>query len=151
MVRFRFYKSETEKTQPNPNQKKPSQTGKKQNKTEKTKSDQKNLAKPKPVDLNRFQFGFLKKPFDYFFIKTEPKIITSRYILILRWIKKINYILFYFKSSIDFFSKIIYKKICQFILNNSFFSFNKYIQFHCSSLIPQIWCGRLWSKLNLGG
>ena len=36
LVRFRFYKPKTEKTEPNPNQKKkPSQTGKKPSQTEK--------------------------------------------------------------------------------------------------------------------
>jgi hypothetical protein len=34
-VRFRFYKPKTEKTEPNPNRKKPSQTGQKQSQTKK--------------------------------------------------------------------------------------------------------------------
>ena len=87
VVRFWFYKPETEKTEPNrkkqektkPNQKKPSQT-------EKTKRNQKKPSrtglnwflskktepKPKPVGLNlsRFDFGFFLKKieFGYFFL-----------------------------------------------------------------------------------
>jgi len=58
----RFYMPETEKTEPNPNWRKPSQT-------EKTDPNRKNRSKPvwtsfcpknkpKLVGLNRFQFGF---------------------------------------------------------------------------------------------
>jgi hypothetical protein len=49
-VRFRFYKPKTEKTKPNPNRKKLSQTG----------FVLKNRTEPKLVGLNRFWF-FLKK------------------------------------------------------------------------------------------
>jgi len=45
-VRFWFYKSETEKTEPNPNRKKPSQTGKYKAKPEKNLAKPKNKAKP---------------------------------------------------------------------------------------------------------
>jgi hypothetical protein len=58
-VRFRFYKPETEKTEPNPNrkklEKKPSQTGKNRAKTE-PKSIQ--IEKTEP---NRFEPVFVKK------------------------------------------------------------------------------------------
>jgi hypothetical protein len=81
LIRFRFYKQKTEKTEPNRNRKngkkpsqteKPSQTGflpKKPNRTE---------TGSKPVGLTRFRFGFgfffQKKNFGLviFFIKTEP-------------------------------------------------------------------------------
>jgi hypothetical protein len=63
-VRFRFYKSKTEKTEPNPNWKKPKKT-EPNRKIEKTESNRfepvfvlKNLTEPKPVGLNMFQFGF---------------------------------------------------------------------------------------------
>jgi hypothetical protein len=64
LVRFRFYKSKTEKTEPNPNRKKPSQTGKNRAKPGKTKKIEPNRFEPvfilknrtelKPVGLNRF-------------------------------------------------------------------------------------------------
>jgi len=71
-VRFRFYKLKTEKTEPNPNRKKPSQTGKTKQKPSQTgkKTEPnwfepvfilKNRTKPKPVSLNRFRCFFLKK------------------------------------------------------------------------------------------
>jgi hypothetical protein len=60
-VRFWFYKQKTEKTEPNPNRKKPE-------KNEKTKPNRlepvfvlKNRTELKPVGLNRFQFGFFLK------------------------------------------------------------------------------------------
>jgi hypothetical protein len=52
-IRFRFYKLETEKTEPNPNGKKPSQTGKKPIQTK--KPSQTGKTEPKPVCLNRFR------------------------------------------------------------------------------------------------
>jgi len=58
LVRLRFYKPETEKTELNPNWKKPSQTG--------TGFCSK-ITAPKPVDLNRFKFFFKKNRFGYFF------------------------------------------------------------------------------------
>jgi hypothetical protein len=71
-VRFRFYKLKTEKTEPNPNRKKPSQTGKTKQKPSQTgkKTEPnwfepvfilKNRTKPKPVSLNRFRCFFFKK------------------------------------------------------------------------------------------
>jgi hypothetical protein len=45
-VRFRFYKPETEKTEPNPEQKKPGKTEPKPKKLSKTGKTQKNRAKP---------------------------------------------------------------------------------------------------------
>jgi len=68
-VRFRFYKLKTEKTEPNPNRKKPSQTGKTKQKSSQTgkKTEPnwfelvfilKNRTKPKPVSLNRFRCFF---------------------------------------------------------------------------------------------
>jgi len=95
-VQFRFYKSETEKTELNPNRKnrkktesnkkKPNQTGKNRVKP-KNKPNQFELVfilknKPKPVGLNRFWFFYKKIRFDYFFYKNwiEPKIITPIFI-----------------------------------------------------------------------
>jgi hypothetical protein len=81
LIRFRFYKQKTEKTEPNRNRKngkkpsqteKPSQTGflpKKPNRTE---------TGSKPVGLTRFRFGFgffFRKKISvwlFFLIKTEP-------------------------------------------------------------------------------
>jgi hypothetical protein len=85
-IRFRFYKPKTEKTKPNLNRKKLSQTGKKPSQTEKTKPNRfepvfvlKNQTEPKPVGLKWFRF-FLKKIsvwlFFFYKIRTEPKIIT---------------------------------------------------------------------------
>jgi hypothetical protein len=58
-IPFRFYKPETEKTEPNPNRKKP---GKNRVKPEKNQAKSvfvlKNRTEPKPVGLNRFWFGF---------------------------------------------------------------------------------------------
>ena len=51
MVRFRFYKPETEKTESNPNRKKLSQTRKKPSNAEKTYPNRK---KPSQTGLNRF-------------------------------------------------------------------------------------------------
>ena len=86
---FRFYKPETEKTEPKLKKigKKPSQIRKK---TKKTESNRKNRVKPflsyktepKPVSLNRFRFGFeffLKKFSLVTFLyknQTELKMIT---------------------------------------------------------------------------
>ena len=61
-VWFRFYKPETEKTKPNPNRKKPSQSRKNRAKPKKTKPDRKNQTEP---EKNR------AKP--VFILKTEPK------------------------------------------------------------------------------
>jgi len=62
-VRFQFYKSETEKTEP-----KPKKTGFCYKITE-----------PKPVGLNWFRF-FKKKPvWLFFFIKTEPNRIENNH------------------------------------------------------------------------
>jgi hypothetical protein len=93
LVRFRFYKPETEKTESNLNRKKLSQTGKKPSNAEKTypnrkKSSQTSLnrfclerTKPNRTETGRFELVsvrfqfFLKKKirFDYFFfIKTKP-------------------------------------------------------------------------------
>ena len=58
-VWFQFYKSKTEKTEPNLNRKKPSQTGKKLSQTENQTG--KNRAKTEP---NQFELVF--------FLKTEP-------------------------------------------------------------------------------
>ena len=76
-----FYKQKTEKTKPNQNWKKPSQTGKTEPKPSQTGMNRflSYKTEPKPVGLNRFRFGcfFLKNLFAYFFlIKTEPKMIT---------------------------------------------------------------------------
>jgi hypothetical protein len=87
LVRFRFYKPETEKTEPNPHRKKLSQTGKKQSNTEKTYSNRKKSSqtglnrfclertKPNRTETGRFELVsvrfqfFLKKiQFDYFFL-----------------------------------------------------------------------------------
>jgi hypothetical protein len=63
-VLFRFYKPETEKTESNPNKKKP---GKKPKQTGKTEPNQFEpvsfkITESKPVDLNRLRFSFdLKK------------------------------------------------------------------------------------------
>jgi len=64
-VRFRFYKQKTEKTEPNPNRKKPEKNRAKTGKSKKTKPNRfepvfvlKNRTELKPVGLNRFQFGF---------------------------------------------------------------------------------------------
>jgi hypothetical protein len=64
-VRFRFYKPKTEKTKPNPNRKKTSQTGL-------NRFCPKNQTEPKPVGLNRFWFFFLKSGLVTFLKKTEP-------------------------------------------------------------------------------
>jgi len=93
LVRFRFYKQKTEKTEPNrnrqktgkktkpkpsqtgktePNRKKPSQNRENRAKTGKTEPNQfepvfalKNRTEPKPVGLTRFRvgFGFFKKKY----------------------------------------------------------------------------------------
>ena len=69
-IRFWFYKLETEKTEPNPNrkkpEKKPSKTGQKLSQTEKPSQNEPNRFEPvfvlknqteaKPVGLNRFWF-----------------------------------------------------------------------------------------------
>jgi hypothetical protein len=63
-VRFRFYKPETEKTEPKPEKTEPNQF--EPVFVQKTE--------PKPVGLNRFRF-FLKKKIGlvtFFLIKTEP-------------------------------------------------------------------------------
>jgi hypothetical protein len=71
-IRFWFYKPKTEKTESNPNRKKPEKNRAKPEKnrvkpsqTEKTEPNRfesvfvlKNQTTPKPVGLNRFQFGF---------------------------------------------------------------------------------------------
>jgi hypothetical protein len=72
-IRFWFYKPKTEKTESNPNRKKSEKNRVKPSQTEKTEPNRfesvfvlKNQTKPKPVGLNRFQFGFsffLKKYF----------------------------------------------------------------------------------------
>jgi hypothetical protein len=78
-VQFWFYKPKTKKTEPNPNQKKTKPNRPKSSQTEKTDPNQfkpvfvlKNQTEPKPVGLNRFQFGFgfFKKKirFCYFFL-----------------------------------------------------------------------------------
>jgi len=82
LVRFRFYKPETEKTEPNrPNWKNranPSQTRKNRAKLVWTSfcSKKTNRTEPKPVGLNRFRFGFgffkKKSVWLLFFIKTKP-------------------------------------------------------------------------------
>jgi len=61
-VRFRFYKPETRKNEPNPNRKNRAKP-KKRSQTEKNRAKPK---KPSQTGLNWFQFGF-------FLIKTEPK------------------------------------------------------------------------------
>jgi len=70
-VRFRFYKSKTEKTKPN--RRKPSQTGIYQAKPLWTGFCPKKLnrTEPKPVCLNRFYF-FFNFSLVIFFIKTKP-------------------------------------------------------------------------------
>jgi len=86
-VQFRFYKQKTEKTEPNPNRKKPEKNRAKLEKNEKTKPNRlepvfvlKNRTELKPVGLNRFQFGFffLNSVWLVFFYKNriEPKMIT---------------------------------------------------------------------------
>jgi hypothetical protein len=75
-VQFRFYKPETENTEPNPNhKKKPSQTGKKPSQTRKTEPNRfepvfvlKNQTEPKLVGLNRFRFFLKKIRFGYIFL-----------------------------------------------------------------------------------
>jgi hypothetical protein len=63
-VRFRFYKPETEKTEPKPEKTEPNQF--EPVFVQKTE--------PKPVGLNRFRFFFKKKIglVTFFLIKTEP-------------------------------------------------------------------------------
>jgi hypothetical protein len=81
LVRFRFYRQKTKKTNRNP--KKPEKTEPKPSQTKKTEPNRfepvfslKNRTKSKPVGLTRFQFGFvfLKKISVWllFLIKTEP-------------------------------------------------------------------------------
>jgi len=63
-VWFWFYKHETEKTEPNPNRKKPEKNRAKLKKPSQTGLNRflSSKTEPKPVGLNRFQFGFgLKK------------------------------------------------------------------------------------------
>jgi hypothetical protein len=52
-VRFQFYKPKTEKTKPNPNRKKPSQTGKKRTKPKKSSQTGLNRFCPKKPNRNR--------------------------------------------------------------------------------------------------
>ena len=86
-IRFWFYKLKTEKTESNPNRKKPEKnrakpekTRVKPSQTEKTEPNRfesvfvlKNQTKPKPVSLNRFRF-FFKFSLVIFFNKNQTEL-----------------------------------------------------------------------------
>ena len=80
-VQFRFYKSKTEKTEPNPNRKKPEKNRAKPKKPIQTGFCPK---KPNRTETGRFELVlvfFFKYRFGYFLFdknRTEPKIITPR-------------------------------------------------------------------------
>ena len=85
-VRFRFYKPETEKIEPNRIKPKQKKARKKLSQTGKTEPNRfelvfvlKNQIEPNPVGLNRFWFFKKKLIWLYFFDKnqTELKIITT--------------------------------------------------------------------------
>jgi hypothetical protein len=107
-VRFRFYKPETKKTEPNRNRKKTEPNRKNRAQTEPNRKNRakpifvlKNQTEPKPVGLNRFRFFLKKNNFSlvFFFIKTKlnrkwtPLIISSHSKLIKLSFFYDNYIL----------------------------------------------------------
>jgi hypothetical protein len=82
-VRFWFYKSKTEKTEPNPNRKKPKKIEPNRKKLSQNRAMPvwtgfvlKNRTKPKSVNLNQVRFFLRKNNFKLiiFLIKTEPNI-----------------------------------------------------------------------------
>jgi hypothetical protein len=68
--RFRFYKLETKKTEPNRTQTEKTESNKKKP-IQTKKPSQTGKIEPKPVGLNRFRFFFKKFLFSFFFYKNR--------------------------------------------------------------------------------